>query len=287
MNEKLIELLREAIRNEIGNESKIGVVLSAGIDSTLIAILANEFTEVTAYTCGIKNSKDIEYAEKLKGRIEFEIKILELNSRDVEDSLPKIINAIRDRNPVKVSVEVPFYYASKNAHKDSIRVMLCGQGADELFCGYRRYIDILAKDGYRGVENAIKSDFDNLWNKQLNYDLAVCSLNNITLKFPYMNEKFSNYAMSIPVELKIRESDEFDCFDLINDKRFIRKYILRKIAREVGVPPFILNRKKRAAQYGSGVWKIMERIARRKNFKERARKAGRRDYVKMFLESLV
>ncbi|HIE33549.1 MAG TPA: asparagine synthase [Candidatus Altiarchaeales archaeon] len=285
--ETLIELLSNAVKKECKKEPRVGIVLSGGIDSTLIAIIASKFTEVTAYTYGIKGSPDFEYADKLKKEVDFNIKIQELNSKDIEGFLPKIIKAINNTNPVKVSVEVPFYYASKKAREDFIGVMLCGQGADELFGGYKRYIDILARDGYGGVERVIKRDVENIWIEQLDYDHKVCSLNRIDLRFPYMDTKFSEHAMQIPVELKIYESDEFECIDSICGKKFVRKYILRKVAQEVGVPPSIINRKKKAAQYGSGAWKILEKIAREKNFKKRAREIGRTDYVNMFLESIV
>jgi len=283
----LIELLSNAVKKECKKEPMVGVVLSGGVDSTLIAIIASKFTEVTAYACGIKASPDFEYADKLKKEVDFDIRIQELNSEDIEVSLPKIISAINDTNPVKVSVEVPFYYASKKAREDFIGVMLCGQGADELFGGYKRYMDILASDGYEGVEKVIKRDVENIWTEQLDYDHKVCSLNRIDLRFPYMDNKFLEYVMKIPVELKIKESDDFHCTDSVGEKKFIRKYILRRVAQEVGVPLPIINRKKKAAQYGSGTWKILEKIAREKNFKKKAREVGRTDYVKMFLESIV
>jgi len=286
MNKKLIELLTNAVKRVCGSESKIGIILSAGVDSTLIAIIANKFTEITAYSCGIEGSLDLECAENLKKYVDFDIKTLELSAEDIEKSLSDIVHAINDTNPVKVSVEVPFYFLSKEAHGDSINVMLCGQGADELFAGYKRYIDILAEEGYKGVEKAIRRDVENIWVEQLNKDSAVCAINKIDLRFPYMDEKFLNYTMNIPIELKIYNTDEFECVDFINNKKFVRKYILRKIAKEVGVPDFILNRKKKAAQYGSGAWKIIDRIAREKGFKIKAREVGRKDYVRMFLEML-
>lgn len=282
--EKLKELLTNAVEKTC--DSDIGVVFSGGIDSTIIAMLAAEFSRVTAYSCGIRGSPDLEYVRDCTD-LGFDIRIIELNDDDIEQSLSRIISSINDTNPVKVSVEIPFYFASKKAREDGLTVMLCGQGSDELFGGYFRYLDFI-KGGYEELKGMIQRDVENIYAEQLNKDIAVCKANDIELRAPYLDEEFKNYAMEIPVELKLYEvknSPEFSCVDIVNDKRFIRKNILRKLGREIGVPDFILNRKKKAVQYGSGTWKVLDRIARKKGFKGKARKAGRKDYVRMWLES--
>ena len=282
---RLNELLSKAVEKTC--DSDIGVVFSGGIDSTIIAMLAAKFSRVTAYSCGIKGSPDLEYVDKCRN-LNLEVRIIELDPEKIERSLVKIIQAINDTNPVKVSVEIPFYFASKKAREDGLGVMLCGQGGDELFGGYYRYVECMARTGYNEVEKMIQRDVENIYAEQLNKDIAVCKTNDIELRAPYMDEEFKNYAMEIPVELKLHEvknSPEFSCIDIVNDKRFIRKYILRKLGGEIEVPDFILNRKKKAVQYGSGTWKVLDRIARKKGFKGEARKAGRKDYVRMFLES--
>lgn len=282
--ERLKELLSKAV--EKACEPELGVVFSGGIDSTIIALLASEFSRVTAYSCGIKGSPDLEYVDKCRN-LNFEVRVIELDPKKIEQPLVKIIQAINDTNPVKVSVEVPFYFASRKAREDGLSVMLCGQGGDELFGGYNRYLSPLPD--YKEAEEMMKRDVENIYIEQINKDIAVCKENAIELRAPYMDEEFKNYAMEIPMELKIHEvknSPEFSCVDIVDGKRFIRKYILRKLGRELGIQDFILNRKKKAVQYGSRTWKVLERLARQKGYKKKARKAGRRDYVRFFLESL-
>ena len=282
--DRLKELLSKAVEKTC--DSDIGVVFSGGIDSTIIAVLASKFSRVTAYICGIKDSPDLEYVSRCEN-LNFDIRIIELYPEKIERSLAKIIRAINDTNPVKVSVEIPFYFASKRAREDNLSVMLCGQGGDELFGGYNRYLSFLPD--YRRVEEIMERDVENIYIEQINKDISVCKENGIELRAPYMDEEFKNYAMEIPPRLKIHEvknSPEFSCVDIIDGKRFIRKYILRKLGRELGIPDSILNRKKKAVQYGSGTWKVLERLARQKGYKKKARKAGRRDYVRMWLESI-
>ncbi len=279
--ERLRELLTLAVEKDC--DSNIGIVFSGGVDSTIVAILASEFSNVTAYSCGIPGSHDLEYARDAKD-LGFNVKNIELTPEKIENSLSHIVSAINDINPVKVSVAVPFHFASKEAREDSLTTMLCGQGADELFGGYNRYLEPLPD--YTQVEEMMKKDIENIHTEQLNNDIAICKENGIELRAPFLDEGFKNYSMNIPMDLKIHEiknSGEFTCID---DEKFIRKYILRLLAKELGVPGPIINRRKKAAQYGSGSWKTIQRLARDNGFKEKAKKAGRKDYTKLFLESL-
>jgi len=281
--ERLRELLTKAV--EKACDSNMGIVFSGGIDSTIVAILASEFSNVTAYSCGIPGSHDMEYANGARN-LGFEIKAIEFTPKQIENSLTSIVSTI-GTNPVKVSVAVPFHFASRPAGEDGLTTMLCGQGADELFGGYNRYLEPLPY--YAKAEGMMKEDTENIPTEQLNNDIAICRENGIELRAPFLDEEFKNYVMEIPIESKIHEiknSGEFTCIDEVGDRKFIRKYVLRLLAKELGVPGPILNRRKKAAQYGSGSWKTIQRLARGGGFKEEAGKAGRNDYTKLFLESL-
>jgi asparagine synthase (glutamine-hydrolysing) len=279
---KLLELLENAVTESC--EQETGVVFSGGLDSAIVAILAARHSKATAYNCGLMDAPDTKYAKECGG-LGFDIRFIELSDESIEEALPKIVSAIGDRNPVKVAVEVPFYFASKKAREDGFSVMLCGQGSDELFGGYSRYIDALS-EGLDVVADMMTRDIENIFPSQVDKDIATCRANGIELRAPYLEDAFVEYARKLPTELKIRECCEYYCTDEADGKKYIRKYILRKVGALVGVPESVLHRPKKAAQYGSGTQKAIERIARKRGFREKAKASGRTDYVKMFLEVL-
>jgi len=285
---KIGSLLRRSVGECLGADG-VGVVFSGGVDSTLIALYASEFGRVDCFSVGVEGSPDFTYSESIEGFEGITLTRITLSKEDVVDALPKILPVLSEPNPVKSAVEVPFYYASKKAAEDGLTVMLCGQGADELFGGYNRYLDALAGGGYRQLAGLMDEDVDNLYDTQLKFDEGVCRLNGVKLRAPFMNPEFVEYVKSLPVEDKVREAGkppEYSCVDEAVKKKYIRKYLLRRVAEEAGVPENILNRSKKAAQYGSGAAKLLDKIARGDGYKRKASDVGRRDYVRMYLEEL-
>ncbi|CEG12593.1 hypothetical protein MSIBF_A2500005 [groundwater metagenome] len=262
----LKNLLSDAVKDAIGNSKKIGIVFSAGIDSTIIAMLANKFCDVVTYTVGMSESEDVVFAQKFKDLNLMNTKIIPNTENDVKNEIEHIIKILNDNNiPVtklNLSTAVPIYFASKKAKEDNVELMLSGQGADEIFGGYARYLRMNIDERIHNMER----DIENAYKDNLNRDIAMCAFNKVALKFPYSDKNFSDYARNIPMKFKIYEIEgdelnEFaETFDIVEGKKFIRKFILRKSGKEAGVPEFIVKRKKKAMQYGSRSEKTIEKI---------------------------
>jgi len=264
----LKQLLSNAVKQAVNNEKNVGIVFSAGIDSTGIAMLANKFSNVTAYTVGTYGAEDILFAKKFKELNLLNTKIVIITEEDVKNEIEHIVKILKVHNiaatRLNLSTAVPIYFASKKAYEDGITVMLSGQGADEIFGGYARYLKMNNDERIASMKN----DINNAYKDNLNRDIAMCAFNKISLKFPYIEKKFLDYAMDIPMKFKIYEvkgekyiddsNNEFsETIDIVNGKKFIRKFILRKLGREIGIPEFIVKRKKKAMQYGSKSEKII------------------------------
>ena len=273
-------------------EKEVGCVYSSGIDSAIITFLASKYCKVNAYTVGAKGSEDIKCSMRSREDADFRIDLVEIDESIVEEILPDLVKIVGIPDPLKVSVGVPLYFAAREAKKDGLSVVLSGQGGDELFGGYNRYLAHAVKGDHANLRAAMQKDVDTAYIDNLDRDIAIFRAFGIDLRFPYMDEAFGKYASSLPSELKIYElgegmEAEFACVDVVDKKRFIRKYLLRHLAADVGVPRYILDRKKKAAQYGSEAEKLIDRIARKNGYKKKAEEAKRKDYMRMYLESLI
>jgi asparagine synthase (glutamine-hydrolysing) len=267
-------------------EPKCAVILSSGVDSALVAYAAAKHSEVTGYHVGVTGCEDTKYAKRITGTAPFRIEHIELSIEDVESAIPRVLAIWPQPDPIDVGVAIPFFSASKAASNDKQTITLCGQGGDELFGGYWRYLECIVDKGPGAVAALMEKDWAGAYRDNLDRDIAVNKANGCELRFPYLGKGFSDYVRGMPMDLKIRENGDLSC-DEIRGRRFVRKYALKKLAVRMGVPDYIADRVKKAAQYGSGTSKALDKLAKIGGFRDKASSAGRTDYVRMYLEDVL
>lgn len=268
-------------------EKDTGVIFSGGIDSSLLAVLAAQHCSVTAYTVGVDEAPDIPFAEQLKSHFHHEIIKLSDDEIDAEldTLLPVIMETEGEVSPVRVGAEFPSYFASRAAKEDGFKVVLSGQGPDEMFGGYARYLPVLFKEGYDALEELLRKDTLELRDRIILIDKTVCARNGVELRNPFLANSFITYGLSIPVKDRLwsgKTKPKYPCEE--HEGRYIIRKLCEKKAAEEILPKEIVWRPKKAAQYGSGIHKVLDRLARKHGFKEKAKKAGKSEYLTMFLE---
>ncbi|MGF7119043.1 asparagine synthase (glutamine-hydrolyzing) [Methanobacterium oryzae] len=249
--------LVESVKKRIQGLSKVGILFSGGIDSTIIAKIAADFgINVILYSVGHENSPDLKFAKKTAKAMNLPLKIKKVDIEDVHNYLMPVLNAIEEFNIMKIGVGMPGFIAAEMAHQDDLKVMLSGQGADELFGGYHRYLKFYEEKGELARED-LKEDIINLYHVNLQRDDAVTMANSIELRVPYLDLDIINTAMNIPMKYKINGKDDN-----------LRKCILREIGAELGVPEEIVKRPKKAAQYGSGIHKMLKKVLKEEKYND-------------------
>ena len=247
------------MRKEPSGLSRVGIIFSGGVDSTIIAKISDDLgVDTTLYTVGHETSSDIKFAEKTAADMHLPLKIRTLDVADVKRYTYLVLKAIEEFNIMKLGVGMPAYVASEMAALDGVRVVMSGQGADEIFAGYHRYIQYYIDKGEKVQDDLIK-DVNNLYHVNLQRDDAVTMANSVELRVPYLDPALVDFALKVPMEYK-----------LDNKKDSLRKCILREIAADIGVPMEIVRRPKKAAQYGSGINKILvKKVLKNENYKNK------------------
>ena len=158
LEKRFRELLREAVRRTVGRDTDIGAFLSGGTDSSTVAGLLAEMGRGPARTYSIGFSADgfdeMEYARITSRHFSTEAHEYYVTPQDVVDAIPVIAAAYDE--PFGNASAVPTYLCARMAHADGVRVMLAGDGGDEIFGGNVRYAKQKVFEAYWAIPAGLR-----------------------------------------------------------------------------------------------------------------------------------
>jgi len=241
---KAVELLAKYLSSSIGSvPTPRAVFFSGGVDSLILAKISEQDGDTVLVVAGVKGCKDFERAEAAARHLTSPLEKIEIDPAGLEAEVESLTSDTGATDPLRLSISLPLLYAARRAADGGIRFALCGQGADELFGGYMKYLH-----SPRPAEHMYR-DLLQIGNAGLvQCDLAARS-QGVQMYFPYLEERIVALALATPLEQKISNTS--------------RKVILRSLATSLGISKGLAETKKCAMQYGSGVSKHVLRIVRR------------------------
>lgn len=252
-------LLQKSVKQRVSGLEEVAVAFSGGLDSTIIAFLAKKFgVEVHLVSVSLKDQPEIEHVKKAAEALNLSLHIHLYSEKAVEEVLPKVLWLIEDANPVKTSIGIPVFWTAEEASKTGFRVMLAGQGADELFGGYKRYLNDYMRYGEESVGKTIFKDIAGMYENNFERDSKICNFHNVELRLPFATYQLAKFAASLPLQLNIESPNDM-----------LRKTVLRKMAEDIRLPRFIVKKPKRAIQYATGVNKVIKKLAKKKGYSTR------------------
>jgi asparagine synthase (glutamine-hydrolysing) len=257
------QALRSAVTKRLvrtNHMHRVGVLLSGGVDSCLIAKLIYDVasslgTDVTAYSAGLSDSPDVKFAQQFARELDIKHKMKILTIHEVQEYIPRVLEAIEDSDFVQVETGIGLYAATDMANQDGISVLLSGQGPDELWGGYNWYPRVLGRDGRQGLCRRMWDDFTRADIETLDRENKIALAHDIELLFPYLDTEVVNVAMSVASELKV--TSEADS---------LGKHPHRQLAMKIGISDKYANRCKFAIQHGTGIHGVLDDIARKNGF---------------------
>ncbi len=137
---RYIELLGDAVERQLMSDVPLGILLSGGVDSALVAALARaRGGDPTAYTVGFGKDHDeceLEYARRSAAALGLRHRQVVLDAESSWAAMAPALSAVEE--PLGTTSLIPMWSVSALASED-VKVVLTGQGTDELWGGYRRY----------------------------------------------------------------------------------------------------------------------------------------------------
>jgi asparagine synthase (glutamine-hydrolysing) len=139
-----------SIKRQVVADVKIGIYLSGGIDSSIIAALASKHGVKDAFTISTNSGFDeSEYAKKVADKFGLNLNILNIDNKDFINNLEDW--TLVNDDPIADPSALALMILSKYAASKGCKVMLAGDGADELFGGYNAHLRFLAAKSIRNI----------------------------------------------------------------------------------------------------------------------------------------
>lgn len=242
--EEIYATLKKAVNKRLMSDVPLGVYLSGGLDSTIVAALvAQEKPDVHSFSVGVEGSTDIENARvaaKILGTQHHEY-IYDLG--EALAVLPEVIYHLESFDPLLVRSAIPNYFLAKLT-RQYVTVVLTGEGADELYAGYH-YLKQFKEEQ---LHNQLVNLTGTLYNCNLQRCDRMTMAHSIEGRVPFLDTEFIELSMRVPLSAKIEQNEN------------IEKYILRK-AFEGVLPSNVAWRVKEQFSKGAGSSGMLEQYA--------------------------
>lgn len=191
-------LLSDAVRSRLPLGLPVAIMFSGGIDSTLIAHYMRRLRpETPGYLVGGKDAPDYRYAAAYADRTGFDLRCVPFDAEG-DETFSRIDDAVamtESFEPNLIRGAVCSLAVSERIHEDGFRVALCGEGADELFCGYPP-LEIAFQDDIE-IGQALRSDCLGLMHRVSLQRVDRCSMRyQVETREPFLDPSIVNFALN-------------------------------------------------------------------------------------------
>jgi asparagine synthase (glutamine-hydrolysing) len=272
---KLInETFTECVIDRLNSDVPIGFLLSGGLDSSLVCAIAAKYfkcfnIKIKTFSCGLETgSTDEPYARMVSNYIGSDHTHVVFKVQEFIDAIPTIVYNIETYDITTVRASVGQYLISKWVRENTnIKVLLIGDGSDELTKGYKYNhkapnVDVAQEDTRRLLRDIIYFDGQRA-------DRGIAS-NGLEARLPFLDHRFVSLYLSIEPKLTIPIDG-------------IEKWLLRESFRDSEIlPNEVLYRSKEAFSDGvSSIKKSWYQIVQ-EEMNERFKNISMNDIVKEY-----
>ncbi len=248
--QRLKRALEDAVHRQLMSDVPYGVLLSGGLDSSIIAAIAKKYSQrrvesndlrqawwpqLHSFAIGLEGSPDLKAAKEVAEFIDSVHHTFHFTVQEGLDALHDVIFHLETFDVTTVRASTPMYLMARKIKSMGVKMVLSGEGADEIFGGYLYFHK--APDARALHEETVRklfhlSKFDCL---RANKSMAAWG---VEARVPFLDREFLDVAMSINPESKLVRNGRME------------KQILRDLFTDY-LPPSIVRRQKE--QFSDGV----------------------------------
>ncbi|CAD6186564.1 unnamed protein product [Caenorhabditis auriculariae] len=197
------EILVKSVEKRLMGNRRFGFMLSGGLDSSLIASIASKFLnhKPIAFSVGFEDSPDLENARRVAEYLNIPHEVLVITPAQCIDIIPEVIYALETFDPLIIRCGIAHYLLCQHIAKTSeVKVLLSGEGADELFGSYA-YMQ-RAPNAFHLHKEILRRM------KHLHqYDVLRCdrstSCHGLEIRVPFLDKRFIDLVARLPPTYKL------------------------------------------------------------------------------------
>ena len=232
------DALREAVQKRLIADDlvEVGVSLSGGLDSSIVAALAREGRDrLDTFVVGTPESEDIEASQQVADFLGTNHHRYIYTFDEMLDVLPEVIYHLESFDAALIRSSIPNFFLARLA-SDHVKVILTGEGADELFAGYAYLRPI---NDPVTLHRELWKITSMLHNTNLQRADRMSMAFGLEARVPFLDENLVDMVFNLPPEWKMQESD------------WPEKELLRRSVVEL-LPDNIVRRPKQKFSDGAG-----------------------------------
>lgn len=248
----LRQKLEKAVTKRMMTDVPFGVLLSGGLDSSIISALVVKhsqnrtedgeqgpawYPQIHSFAIGLRGSPDLHYAAIMAKHLKTVHHEFLFTAQQGIDALSEVIYHTETYNVTTIRASTPMYFMARKIKSMGVKMVLSGEGADEVFAGYLYFHKAPSKEELHSETVRKVQDLHQ-------YDLLRANKSMMAFgvepRVPFLDKEMLDYSFSIDPAEKMPTGNE----------RSIEKYILRKAFEDL-LPPDICWRQKE--QFSDGV----------------------------------
>ena len=217
------------------------LLLSGGLDTSIIACLASRYFKPKTLTVGLRGCEapDLHYAELVARHLGLPHEVKLFSVEEAMEAAFHVVKTVKSFDPMEVRNDIPLFIALKRLKEEGVESVITGDGGDELFAGYSFLFKLTPRRVDEWIGNVVKRWF--FASKPLGESIGLRVLQ------PFTDRRVVDLALRIPAEFKIAQHGGVT----------YGKYVLRK-AFENLLPSEVVWRDKHPIELGSGSTKLSQ-----------------------------
>ncbi len=240
------EVIVTAVDRQMMGDVPVGVFLSGGLDSSLVAAIAADYLRargqrLQTFAVGTEHSSDLLAARAAAEHLDCDHREHVYTADEALSILPEVVRSIESFDPSLVRSAVPNYLLAELA-AEHVKVVLTGEGADEIFAGYGYYHRDFPEEG--DLHDELVRTIEGLHNLNLQRADRVTMAHSLEARVPFLDREVIAFGLHLPAGWKVSGPDR-------PEKRLLRQ------AFDGWLPEELLWRKKEQFGTGSGAQDVL------------------------------